>query len=154
MATLLCGCVIKNIELDYTSKELIFSPFALIQIAPTFEKPIEYELTQHEPYMLLYSEYEGEGGYNWGEKVKIIRIRLTEEQHIKATELLKACITTLPLTDQAIGPDGTTWIIETTVFQYLKTMIWDPEEETESRGYSGFIELRNYLDKLVIESSK
>lgn len=150
---LLSGCATKSKETDYTQNEWIFSPFALIKIVPTFEKPIEYELTQHEPYALFYSEYDGKGGYNWGKKVKTTRINLSKEQHIKAVELLNACLTTLPRNDHSLGPDGTTWILETTAFQYLKTIIWDPEYETTKRGYSRLIELRNYLNQLVIESS-
>ena len=151
---LFSGCATKSIKLDSAMDERIFSPFALIQIAPTFEKPIEYELTQHEPYVLFYSEYDGKGGYNWGKKVKTTRIDLSEEQHIKAVELLKSCLTTLPQNDHALGPDGTTWVLETIAFQYLKTIIWEPEHETTERGYSGLIELRNYLNQLVAEGSK
>jgi hypothetical protein len=67
---------------------------------------------------------------------------------------LEACLTTLPQNDQILGHDGTTWVLETTAFQYLKTAIWEPEHETVKRGYSGLIELRNYLNQLVIEGSK
>jgi hypothetical protein len=151
---LLSGCATKSAQLDYTLKDWIFSPFAKIQIAPTFEKPIEYELTQHEPYLLLYSEYKGRGGYNWGEKEKAIKIPLTKEQHAKAIELLEVCLTTLPQSDRTLGLDGTTWVLETTAFQYLKTIIWEPEIDTAERGYSGLFELRNYLSQIVIEGKK
>ena len=154
LGVLLSGCAPKNIEVEHTLNELVFTPFLRIQIAPTFEKPIEYELTPHEPYLLLYSEYEGKGGYNWGKKGKTKRINLSEDQHIKVIELLEGCLTSLPQNDRTIGPDGDIWILETTVFQYLKTMIWEPEEQAELRGYSSLIELRNYLNKLVIEGSK
>jgi hypothetical protein len=153
IALLLGGCATKSMVVDYTL-DPFDSPFARIQIAPTFENPIEYELTRHEPYMLIYSEYTGKGGYNWGSRGKITQISLSEEQHAKAIELLTVCLTTLPQNDQALGPDGTSWVLETTAFQYLKTIIWEPELETAQRGYSGLIELENYLNQLVVESKK
>lgn len=153
IVALLIGCTPKSKELEYTQNEIAFAPFAKLQIVPTFEKPIAYELTQHGPYLLLYSEYEGQGGYNWGNIATIKKINLSEEQYIEATKLLRECLTSLPQNDDAFGPDGATWILEATAYQYLKTSIWEPEDEAEKRGYSKLIELRAYLHKLVIESS-
>lgn len=108
---------------------------------------------QREPY-LLYSEYGGRGGYNWGRKEKTIKITLTKEQHAKAIELLEECLTTLPQSDRTLGLDGTIWVLEASSFQYLKTIIWEPEIETVERGYSGLLKLKNYLNQIVIEGEK
>lgn len=150
----LSGCESKGLIDQYTLGELVFSPYLKLQVAPTFDHPVEYELTRHEPYQLRYTEYEGHGGYNWGKRSRVLVIELTEEQHTKAEEYIKSCLTNLPTNDEVFGMDGTTWLLESSVYQYIKVAVWSPEHDTAARGYSGLLELRDHLAKIVLNESQ
>src|SRR5690554_6660431 len=114
------GCASPEISIDYTLDEMIWAPWLRIQVAPTFEPPEEYQVNRHDPHMLVYKVYSGSGGYDWGKAHKILRISLTTEQHDKVKELADKVLTEFPLRDEVIGFDGTTWILESSIYQYTK----------------------------------
>lgn len=147
--TALAGCVGPEKSIEYTLSDLIQAPWLRIQVAPTFEAPEQYEVNRHDPHLLIYTQYSGSGGYDWGKKHKVIRVPLTLEQHEKTKSLADAVLREFPRRDEVVGFDGTTWVFESSIYQYTKLAAWTPEHNTADRGYVSLLELRDYLHGLV-----
>lgn len=149
LLSLLVGCVQHENRDKGPLHDLIWGSWVRLQIAPTFEAPIEYELNQHAPYYLIYTEYSGAGGYDWGEKVKVLRISLSPEEHESVKQKISSALEAFPIKDEVMGPDGTIWVLESNLYTYTKVAAWTPEYETEVRGYPELLQLEGHLRDLV-----
>ena len=118
-----------------------------LQVIPTRSHPLIYELTRGSKIELKITQYEGLGGYEWGniEREYIIPIKLEENK--KILDLLHHALE-LTLRDETMGMDGSIWILESKLYQPLKITIWSPEYKMVSRGYENLVKLEKYLKSL------
>lgn len=119
-----------------------------LQIVPTFESPVIYEVTNGEPYNLYITTYEGQGGYDWGNIQNKSTVELTKEEYDGIIEALEVTLENYPLKDQVGGKDGSSWVLESSKYQYVKLSAWLPTYKTKERGYSAFVRLRDILAKI------
>lgn len=83
----------------------------------------------------------------WGEIAQEKHISITDAEHEQIIKHLEAVID-MPRRDDTRGLDGSTWVLETRLYQYMKVAIWTPDYNTEERGYKSLIDLEEYLHTL------
>lgn len=87
-------------------------PTFYMSIAPSFSHPFEYEITS---VVLVVREYSGLGGYNWGRRKEVARVKVTPQQEKDIRQMSMAAITQSIVeaneVEDIIVLDGTSWYV-------------------------------------------
>lgn len=139
----LCSCASqKQIRGNYFFDDK--SPFFYLAIAPTFSEPWEYEITSDH---LILKEYDGLGGYEWGNATVTASIEVTKEQEAELRRLTVAAIKDVILEEEkgidVIVMDGTNWFLHSD-YGFGPGLVTSTNNPTDS-----FFELKNYLEKIL-----
>jgi len=118
-----------------------------LQVIPAHIEPVIYQVSLGSPRKLVVVHYDGPGGYGWGNIKKETELALSESQYEKILEKLKSALE-FSLLDDVSGKDGSTWILESRLFQNLRVSIWSPRYDSEKRGYENLLKLEEYLKSL------
>lgn len=146
---LLVGCTSNNnYRDDHPLGDLWMFNLLKMQIVPTFQAPVIYEVTNGEPFNLYVTKYKGQGGYEWGGIEEKYMIQLTRSEYDQIVHALEKVLSQYPLKDEVGGKDGSIWVLESSMYQYVKLTSWSPKYKTEERGYSALVELCNILSKI------
>lgn len=90
------------------------SPSFYMSVAPSFSQPFEYEINSDE---LVLREYSGLGGYDWGRKKEVFRVKVTLEQKKNIRQLSIATISESIAEEkegeEIVVMDGTSWHVLT-----------------------------------------
>jgi len=122
------------------------SPSFYLSIAPTFDKPYEYEVLDN---TLVYREYSGLGGYNWGSRKVVAKSDITREEQEKIRSLtLDAIADTISLEKKRsesgefiVVLDGISWYIQSDVGPFLSIRTNNPE----SQAFNDLVVLLNSI---------
>ena len=115
-----------------------------MSVAPSFSEPFEYEINSDE---LTLREYDGLGGYDWGRKKEVSRVKITLEQEKNIRKLSIATIIESIEKEQEgeeiVVMDGTSWYVLTD-FGFGPFLSYS----TNNPGDTIYI-LHDYLEKLL-----
>lgn len=88
------------------------SPEFYLSIAPSFSKPLEYELRGDR---LVVREFSGLGGYDWGKSIEVSNVQVTQEQSERVRALSVAAVEEALHEEQSgidvIVMDGVSWYL-------------------------------------------
>ena len=123
----------------YTGQKFVEeSPTFYLSIAPSFGKPYEYEVQNN---TLVFREYSGLGGYNWGARKVVVTSEISQEvqQNLRALTL-EAIADTISIEKKrresgeiVFVADGTTWYIQSDNGAFLSISTNNPESEAFSQ---------------------
>ncbi|MFO1368446.1 MAG: hypothetical protein U1F46_05570 [Marinagarivorans sp.] len=120
------------------------NPSFYMSVAPSFSQPFEYEINSDE---LVLRKYYGLGGYNWGRKKEVCRVKVTLEQKNNIRQLsiatIRESITEEKEDEEIVVMDGTSWYILTD-FGFGPFLSYS----TNNPGDTMY-RLREYLDTLA-----
>lgn len=148
-ALLVCSC---STNPGYTGQQFVEdSPTFYMSIAPSFHKPCEYEVHER---TLVYREYSGAGGYNWGHRTVVATSKISQEQQDKIRSLtLDAIANTISIEqfrkendEEVLVTDGTTWYIQSDIGTFVSISTNNPESKA-------FVELRDLLNSILNQST-
>ncbi len=88
------------------------SPDFYLSIAPSFGNPFEYEISSGK---IIFREYSGKGGYDWGKITNTIHKTIDANQQAKIRELTVTAVKDAVVSEQngidVVVVDGTSWYI-------------------------------------------
>lgn len=146
---LLCSC---STTPEYTGQQFSEdSPDFYLSIAPSFDKPYEYEI--HDTTLVL-REYSGLGGYDWGRKNLVAKVTVTLKEQEKIRRLtFKAIADTIHIEEErrkrgelVVVADGTSWYIQSGIVPFLSI-------RTNNIESNAFGELKSHLDFILKRGS-
>ena len=120
------------------------SPSFYMSVAPSYSAPFEYELVSD---TLIFREYSGSGGNDWGTSKEVARETLSTAQKNKLRELsvaaVKSSVQQAEVNEAIIVLDGTSWYLLTDYGfgPFLSTSTNDPQEN--------FYQLRDYVNGIL-----
>ena len=132
----------------YTGQQFVEeSPTFYMSIAPSFDKPYEYEVKDR---ILEIRAYSGLGGYGWGSRKVIATSSISQEEQEKIRSLsLEAIADTINIEkkrrengEMVVVTDGVTWYIQSDIGPFLSISTNNPESEA-------FGELHDLLDSIA-----
>ena len=142
---LLCSCASspKYSGQRYESER----PFFYMSLAPSFSKPFEYEVQGN---TLIYREYSGKGGYNWGTRKVVAKKEISREEKNKLDQLtLQAIEDTINIEQErnktgelVVVMDGTNWFIQSGIVPLLSI-------RTNNIESSAYNKIKNLLDSIL-----
>lgn len=117
------------------------TPFFYLSIAPSFDKPYEYEIRND---ILVLREYSGLGGYNWGTKRVVAKSEMSQEVQAKISKLAQEAIADTirieknrtEVGDVVLVMDGTNWYIQLDVGYFLSISTNNPESKAFNELHS------------------
>ena len=123
------------------------SPDFYLSLAPSFSVPFEYEV---QGGFLIYREYSGLGGYNWGTSRVLAKKEISREEKNRLDELsLQAIEDTINIEQERnssgeiiVVMDGTEWYIQTGISPFLSISTNNPESKA-------FNKIRNLLVSIL-----
>lgn len=128
------------------------APVFYISIAPSFDKPSDFEVKNNQ---LIYRQYSGLGGYKWGSKKVVASsgISLAEQEKLHAL-ILQAFADAVRIQkeqtengEEIVTLDGSEWLIQSNFYQPLSIGITNPNSKV-------FYELINFLESVLEQHSK
>ena len=146
LSVLLCSCSSnpKYTGQKFNSHHSIF----YLSLAPSFGKPVEYEVQGN---ILLHREYSGLGGYKWGSRRIIVEAAISREEVNKLDELTQQAIADTIVVENRrnesgeniVVADGTGWYIQSGIVPFLAISTNNPESE----AFSEILTLLNVILK-------
>ncbi|WP_428818599.1 hypothetical protein [Microbulbifer sp. MCCC 1A16149] len=115
-----------------------------LTISPSFADSAVYTLVTYEGKKILAKRVFEGSFQKWSNVKSESHIELTDDTYKKLLKLLDDALT-FSIKDDVRVEDGITWELETSRYQWLKVRISTPEYDTESRGYSGLLELGAFV---------
>jgi hypothetical protein len=136
LSVLLCSC---SSNPKYTGQQFDWdNPVFYLSLAPSFAKPVEYEVQDN---ILVYREYSGLGGYKWGSRKVIDEVKISREEKNKLDELTHQAIADTIIVEKKrnesgeiiVVADGTVWYIQSGIVPFLSISTNNPESEAFSK---------------------